>query len=63
MMLIIAVWIIALCEIARDIFIIWENRESRRARDNFTNEFFENMTKDNKQWAKEIFEEYLKEEE
>ena len=62
-MLTIAVWIIALCEIARDIFIIWENRESRRARDNFTSEFFENMTKDNKQWAKEIFEEYLKEEE
>jgi len=63
MLLIIAVWIIALCEIVRDIFIVWKNRESRKARENFTKEFFENMTKDNKQWTKEILEEYLKDKE
>lgn len=63
MLLIIAVWLIALCEIVRDIFIVWENKESRKARENFTKEFFENMTKDNKQWTKEILEEYLKDKE
>ena len=57
--MIVAIWIIAACEIIRTVQITVDLIVGTKHRKKFNNQIVESLKDDNKKWAKDMLEEFL----
>jgi len=55
-----AIWIIAICEIIRTVQLTIDIAAGLRSRRKLNNEFIQSLKKDNREWAEDLLEEFLK---